>query len=572
MTGAKDLIATFRNGGFLNLVTEVWHRSDDELAALEDLALELHERKDIDLLAVAGELKHGSGHQFHVVADFYTDILPRLEADPRAMLDLVRHLDREGGEVRDGAFIIPAFRSWCDDEEKTRGVIAALDPEDARDALFLRPALEGLAAASPDAALEQALDLLASGPAPARASAIEALGSISSGERSRSSRSIVALQDVVAEHGDHAALAVRVAIEIHARSSRQDEGKVMGIIAAAKAAEPSDLHFHAATALWLQWDKVSDPILDQLLDMAKAIRAEEAGAVNMLARAIHQIARARVDLALAIAEALLAAEGGGAEIGQLQGLDHLLLHDHRALFDDLAVRWLVSGDPGLARAVMRMVASTFGSPIIFQPNLHGLGLNSLELGYLARKSVGYLFHAPVSAASLLMAIMRLGNDEATAEATDLLVDPLLLNYSSGLGEHLRGLAANAADPATPHVADALKRHDEYIAGLALAGRIKALEPSERERFIDLRLRQLEMEQSYKEAEKGSIFAQIATPVHLLHGARVVSYFRDHDGTERRMVNEHQTIGHSTEIPRMGVVDPAGIDHQLRRWRAERPPT
>jgi hypothetical protein len=571
VTGPEDLIAAYRGATLLNVVTDVWQRSDEELAALEDLAVELHERGEIDLLAASSELHEGSGHQFYVVGDFYADVLPRLNADPKAMVETVRYLDVQGGEARDGQFLVPAFRAWCKDERRFDGSIAVLDASDPRDAFFLKLALEGLGAASPDAALERALTILESQMPLARSSAIEALGPISAGDETRTARSIRALRDVVSKHPGETGLAMRVAIEIHARASQQDEDEVLAIIADAESIPAPDLHFHSATALWMQWEAVSSRVLGQMLDMARATRADEPGAVTMLSRAIYQMLKKRFDLAISIAEALLSTRGSGVEIEQLEGFHHLLITDYRGRLDDLAVRWLVSGDLGLGRAVMNMVVDIHGAPHIFQPHLAGAGLDTARLCYLARKAVGFFFHAPVSAASMLLAIMRLADDEATAYATDLLVDPLLLNYSSGLGDHLRDVAANASDPASPHVLEALERHDDYIAGLAAAGRIKALEPSERERFIDVRLRQLEMEKAYKEAEKSSIFGLIATPVHLLHGARVVSYFKDLDGSERRIVNDHQTIGHSTEIPRMGVVDPAGIDRLLRSWRAEAPP-
>ena len=213
--------------------------------------------------------------------------------------------------------------------------------------------------------------------------------------------------------------------------------------------------------------------------------------------------------------------------------------------------------------------------MVLRPDLTPFDYGPAELIFLARKAVGYLFTTPISAASLLMAIMRTGVSDAIKGATELLFDPLLVNYSGELGEHLREAAKDINDPASQHVAAALQQLETYLDGLRAVGRVKALDPSERERMIEWRRRQQEMEEAMKVGEKESIFSSLATKVVLLYGNRSITYvppFGDEPGPERRMVTEMQSHHHSHEYARMIVVDPHGIDLLLRHFRVERMPT
>lgn len=332
----------------------------------------------------------------------------------------------------------------------------------------------------------------------------------------------------------------------------------------------------AMQALWFQWKAVTPAILDQLIGIAETVEGSDPIAVDHLDHALYQMTSGEdVERAIAIVRTLLSANRGILTVHSFGSFEHQLLTKHRARFDALAVEWFVSGHRALGEAVMALVRKVHGAPMVLRPDLTPFGYGPAELIFLARKAVGYLFATPISAASLLMAIMRTGVSDAIKGATELLFDPLLINYSGELGEHLREAAKDMDDPASPHVAAALQQLETYLDGLRAVGRVKALDPSERERMIEWRRRQQEMEKAMKAGEKESIFSQLATKVVLLYGNRSITYvppFGDEPGPERRMVTEMQSHHHSHEYARMIVVDPHGIDLMLRHFRVERMPT
>lgn len=576
MTLEEEIIQTLDAGRWLDFVSGYNLRDDADEPAMRSLATQFHNAGRVDLLAAIDGFDDDS-FRFYEIQQFYSDTLPQLEAEPAAMLTAVRRLVNEGGPNRDGGFIALPFRNWCGTQGRAAAIADLLDFEAPRDGWYLRLAIEGASASDPDAALDWALRLIAGKPGPARTAALEALGSLGS-TPARAARALQALRGHLEQETDDAALgmALYAAIELHGRGAQANPQDTAAIVTIAVDRGSTEMRLRAMRAMWFQWKAVAPLILDQLIAIAKTVAGDEAIAIDHLDHALYQMTSGDdVELAISIVRALLSANRGSLTVHSFDGFEHQLLTKHRARFDVLAVEWFVSGDRALGEAVMALVRKVHGAPIKLRPDLAPFGYGPAELIFLARKAVGYLFSTPISATSLLMAIMRTGVADAVKGATELLFDPLLVNYSGELGEFLRKAAEDKADPATPHVEAALQQLDAYLDGLRAVGRVKALDPSERERMIEWRRRQQEMEEAMKAGEKESIFSQLATKVVLLYGNRSITYvppYRDEPGPERRLVTEMQSHHHSQEYARMSVVDPHGIDLMLRHFRVERLPT
>jgi hypothetical protein len=570
-----EIIQALDTGQWLDFVSDYHLRNDADEAAMRACAVGFHNEGRVDLLSAIDEFDGDrDSFRFYEIQQFYADALPKLEAEPEAMLKAVRHLVEEGGANRDGGFIALPFRDWCKVPGRATAIAALLDFEAPRDGPYLRLALEGASTSDPDGALDWALGLILGTRGPARIAALEALGSLAP-KPTLAHRAIAELRDHLEQEHDDQILGIGLyaAIELHARGEQANPADTAAIVTLATERGGGEMHRRAMQALWFQWKSVASPILNRLIDIAKTIDGDNAIAVDHLDHALYQMTSGEhVEQAIDIVRALLSANRGALNIHIFDSFEHQLLRQHRARFDTLAVEWFVSGDRALGEAVMGLVRKVHGAPMVLRPDLRPFNYGPAELIFLARKAVGYLFSTPISAASLLMAVMRTGVTDAVTGATELLFDPLLVNYSGELGEHLREAIKDTADPATPHVQAALEQLDTYLEGLRAVGRVKALDPSERERMIEWRHRQQEMEEAMKAGEKESIFSQLATKVVLLYGNRSITYvppLGDEPGPERRLVTEMQSHHHSQEYARMIVVDPHGIDLTLRQFRVER---
>ena len=576
MTLEEEITQALDEGWWLDFVSGYNLRDDGDEAAMRALAAQLHNDGRVDLLAaIDGFDDDGDSFRFYEIQQFYSETLPQLEAQPAAMLKAVRRLVEEGGPNRDGGFIAIPFRSWCGAPGRAIAIAALLDFAAPRDGWYLRLALEGASASDPDGALDWALVLIAGEPGSARTAALEALGSLGTTPE-RATRAIRQLHGHLEQEHDDQALGIGLysAIELHGRGEQANRQDTARIVALATDRGGAEMRRRAMQALWFQWKAVVPVLRDQLIVIAKTISGDEPVAIDHLDHALYQMTSGEhVELAIAVVRALLSANRGSLGIHSFDSFEHQLLTKHRPRFDTLAVEWFVSGDHALGEAIMALVAKVHGAPMMLRPDLDAFGYSPAELTFLARKAVGFLFSTPISAASLLMAIMRTGVVDAVRSATELLFDPLLVNYSGELGDYLRETANDSQDPASPHLMAALKQLDDYLDGLRGVDRVKALDPSERERMIEWRRRQLEMEEAMKAGVKDSILAHISTKVVLLYGNRSITYVPQYgDEPERRLVTEMQSHHHSQEYARMSVVDPHGIDLMLRHFRAERLPT
>ena len=572
-----EIIQALEKGQWLDFVSGYNLRDDADEASMRALAIDLHNSGCFDLLTpIDGFHGDRDSFRFYEIQQFYSDVLAQLAAEPEAMLRAVRCLVEEGTPNRDGAFIALPFRDWCKGTGRATAIAALLDFSQPRDGWYLRLALEGASTNDPGGALGWALALIADKPGPQRIAALEALGSLGP-TSTLATYAIAALRDQLEYEDDDRILGLGMyaAIELHSRSEQANPADTAKIVAIAATRGGTEMRRRAMQALWFQWRAIASEILDQLIGIAETVEGSDPVAVDHLDHALYQmISGEYLERAIAIVRTVLSANRGTLTVHSFGGFEHQLLTKHRARFDTLAVEWFVSGDRALGEAVEALVCKVHGAPMVLHPDLTPFGYGPAELVFLARKAVGYLFTTPISAASLLMAILRTGVSDGIKGATELLFDPLLVNYSGELGEYLREAAKDANDPASPHVASALQQLKTYLDGLRAVGRVKALDPSERERMIEWRRRQQEVEEAMKAGEKESIFSQFATKVVLLYGNRSITYvppLGDEPGPERRMVTEMQSHHHSHEFARMIVIDPHGIDLMLRHFRVERLP-
>lgn len=472
MTLEDEIIQALDAGRWLDFVSGYNLRDDADEASMRALAIGLHNSGRFDLLtAVDGFDGDGDSFRFYEIQQFYSDALPQLAAEPEAMLKAVRRLVEEGGPNRDGALIALPFRDWCKGTGRATAIAALLDFSAPRDGWYLRLALEGASTNDPEGALEWALALIADNLGPQRIAAFEALGSLGP-TPALATHAIAALGDQLEHEADDQILgpSIYAAIELHGRGEQANPADTAKIVAIAATRGGTEMRRRAMQALWFQWKGISPAILDQLIGIAETLEGSDTIAVDHLDHALYQMTSGEdVERAIAIVRTLLSANRGTLTIHSFDSFEHQLLTKHRARFDTLAVEWFVSGDRALGEAVMALVRKVHGAPMVLRPDLTPFGYGPTELIFLARKAVGYLFTTPISAASLLMAIMRTGVSDAIKGATELLFDPLLVNYSGELGEHLREAAKDINDPASPHVAAALQQLEIYLDGLRAVG-------------------------------------------------------------------------------------------------------
>ncbi|PWY37979.1 hypothetical protein [Pseudomonas sp. RW409] len=213
---------------------------------------------------------------------------------------------------------------------------------------------------------------------------------------------------------------------------------------------------------------------------------------------------------------------------------------------------------------------------IFQSDFARFDLSELEYGFIARKAIATFFINPAIAASLMVSLGRCAPQPQADVLSDLLFDPLLVNYTS-VDKHLQPIADDDQDKAAPMVKKALCKLKDYCDSLSIMGFVPELQPSERERQLEWQRHSDSMNDNMRESRKTSLFANIFSERILLYGNGMVSWIKDDhmEGNEnrssspgRRMEQKLANFSHQYDIPREEVLDPTGLRMKLFNFKLE----
>jgi len=272
-----------------------------------------------------------------------------------------------------------------------------------------------------------------------------------------------------------------------------------------------------------------------------------------------------IDLAEQLLETLLC-EHDGLKITAFDYFSNELLDTHKESLNLFVTKWLLSGKANLCRAIQDLLHEVNGEDV--ELCVHRVGsVPGTQKIFLARKVVGWLFSSPVGAASFILSLVGELSPEEINELEELLFDPLLLSYTGELRKYFEGLEQKSESDIKQLISRLLLRLDVYFEEMKEAFDTRELRaPQENAEHYWNSLNR-KMQQAREEGPKG-LFEDICTVQHLLYGNSTIAYVYDGAGQAHRSEANMHTISHSTEIPRLYVIDPEGLDYMLRTYRLE----
>lgn len=247
---------------------------------------------------------------------------------------------------------------------------------------------------------------------------------------------------------------------------------------------------------------------------------------------------------------------------------HELQTKHKESFNKLVTKWLLSGKPNLCRAVLDLLSNGNEKDVKLCADMTLVGDSDLKLLFVARKSIGWLFTLPVCSASFILSLYSYASPNLKKELEDLLFEPLLISYTGELGEYLKGLCEDSTLEVQSVTFKLLDRLESYLDGLKGACKIKELRAPQKNiehywKDFDRKMQQV------RENGPKSFVEEVCTVQHLLYGTSSIYYMIDSTGEQRRAETEMQSFSYSSEMPRLNVIDPEGLDHLLRMFRVEK---
>lgn len=573
MSDRDDIIAAAAAGTLPELFVERLrrHRTDELGKAFRATLTQLHNDGTIDVLEPARLIQTSTinQHDFFTVMHVYTELIPSLEASLPDMLAAVKSLSTGAGEDLASGMSNSAYRTWAEQGSRARDTLDAINPENSDEAAYIFLALQALAKTEPDAALDRAIHYVGGNAGPARSAAAKAIGTLDLTDAAQRTRAIDALTANAASADDHSLGHILSAIceiakahpDTHARAAALIEANVERTGDHAIHQLSLELMFHA--------DELPPLIVKPLTAIMHRVPMGNLGTMRDIGAAAGKLAdKNRLDEALALITPLLSQY---EELTSLEPLGSLNYHLLQLPPDQLAttiIQWLLGCDSNLGRATMALVGDHHGdAPLLLDPHVAAAALNDQDRKLLAHRVIGWLFNHPVTAASLLVGLLDGAGAEARDYITELLFDPLLINFSGSVGDWIAAQAKDTGHPSRTIFAELTTRLRAYIDGLRSVGRIEELRPSERERLIENHRQHESMRQAYKASEKTSIFASLATRQVLLYGTLSISYFKGLGGKQQRNETKMHSFSHSIESPRLDILEPFDLDYMLRVFRA-----
>jgi len=563
----EEIIRLFASGDLLRTIAE--RRRPDltpDLSKTEALCVELHNEGTIDLLALTSPEQLGAFEKssFFGAVLAIRRLIPHLTSDATAMMQSVERLVAPAGQdlaanLPNGE-LIEWFARHPDEAQSVVICARQGEPLSIRHAAFALQALR-----VPEQARSMAHDYVDE----RRLAAITALARMEDVDPVGYAKSCTLFGELLEPANDDALQAhiLAAASWIFDKCDLAQKSVAADVIRRAASGGGTNTRWSAASSLQRHRALVQSTALHPLIDLLSGTAAEELSTVEMIDGATHALVHAgKIQEAVQLVTTLIVDSAGGLTLERFPCFVSVISTSSEALARTI-LTCLVSGEPSLCRCLSELFhhSNEFSGPVITAPP-DALPITDGDCIFVARKAVGWLILKPVTAASILVALMRACGEAATDAIADLLARMLLANYGSvhtylvtlredqALGQRIAGMvAANAA----------------YLQGLQSVPDLPELRPSEFQLRVQHERQTLRARETGKAARKQSVFLSMVKHSRILHGAGTLTTVFGLGGAKQRVDTPFHTTGFSIELPRLESADPIGFDMALMTCRMER---
>ena len=567
LPSSQVLIALAENDQLVEAMARRIELSDPDAA--QDVVkhwAEFHNTHAIDLLQVVerGQIQRLPSHKFFLAMSFLCKILPELDAPSQRMMSCVEALVAHAGDDLAATQPNGALREWFVRwPEKSREVISASMAGDDLASRHLTFALEALG----DAAEARKMALSYSDVR--QLSAITALGRIIHVDHASSLDTLATFTRIMENHpGDEVRACMLVStMAILARWPQTDPAIAAPLVDGfLKDQGPITLH-HAARALWVDEITSQEDVLNCLLKALESVDPTHKGTLEELDHGLFRLMGSGSSAAaISFVTKFFSSGSDNLDFENFENFTASLVSGPTERLHRVVVEWLLLGNTPLCLGLARALEGNGmeGPSLDVGPEI--LSIPSLTQEFLCRKAIGWFFHKPRTATSILVSVLRVCDEETAGKVGDLLAEMMLLNFGC-MKDYLTGLPSD--DPARSHVDRALERNNSYLEALRAVPDINEFDPSESQLQIQQAHQRNQMREVGKLAMDKSIFSKICRTATLLYGNRGQSFIREAQGHLRPVEMEMKSFGVTFETPRLEIIDPIKLDYTLRVFRSER---
>lgn len=571
----SSLLTAVENGQFLKTTYDVFINGTYENEKLFNKIATLHNEGKIDAVAEFNKLSNPMGNgDFFMTRHIFEKILPALNASPKAVMDCVKHVIKEAGN--DGAANTPsgAFDKYCNADKNRPQEILNIARQANEDLMeFISPAIIAGAKININDFLTQAIELLKDNNIDVIINSSWAIGRINYDNDLRLiDKAFSALEELIAkEYNDQLfGNILNSAFYIYF----QDEGlkdRLDKLISEILKNQGEYIFFRVSYLFWQEQDKIHPESLKVLMSFLKNTKPELAGTINIIDYGLQKLfAKGADEDVILFLEEIIVKNSGSLSILSFESISRDLYQTHTDLLNKITTRWFLSQEHTLWNALLEIINQGNMEDILLSADLSQLEKkDDIYYIFIVRKAIGWFFTHPLSATSFVISLLENVPNEAIEEITNLLFNPLLINYPFKVKDYLTKNLSDYPKKTKNIIQQALSRIDSYIEVLKSVPEIPELFPSESQKEIHLEYVGNQMREGYKKAKQGSIIDFFGSTT-LLYGNTLISYVDPHDGSKfKRILTKLQKHGSNFEYPRSEHIDPYGFDFTFRVFRNER---
>lgn len=530
---------------------------DAEWKAFIATTMDMQRTGEIDLLCTMAD---GEGPIDHFAGQLYQVALPTLDVPASAMLTAANKVVERHDDGAVPYFLFDVVADYCaKDPARVEAAINAIRSGDAPASLRIATLQAGLRA-DRTTYLDCVARTLTTGSDEEAVAAGFVLGTVDAADSTEAKLIADTLETAMASDRSAVRLAgLSAGLSIGTRDPAH-EVVALAVIDGIGADVTPEMRKAVATGLFLARKNPSTELVERMCGILAGTGKEEAETIAAIDNAVAQhLTGPTAAPRLALIENLL--RRGVTRLRKLKATRHYIISDKGGLLATLATDWISDGSNELIEAVHDLVSA----PALDCPTLDldfGPKLLTVEQTLAsARKVVARLVIHPVTAASVLLSLLRTGPRDAGAGLEKLLYEPILLSYWDLGREYLA-----EASPTQPHevqerITRLIEALDAHVGAIKATGFITELRPSERHRFLQQILRLENNAKIQKAAQKQSIFADLIPTSVLLYGDSVVSEVHLGDGRTQRTEFRLGVVEHSIPLATLDAIDPVGFWYQ-----------
>lgn len=528
---------------------------------LTEALSELHNSGEIDFVKIVkGVDKSSCKNDFFRILNSFENTLPLLNSKVEDVLHCLAHLKQQA----DSGGIYGAFQHFCNvDAQRSKDSVEFIlkQSELSSYATFLSSSILAYDSNRMVEAIQTTENLITNSNQTVRNQAYFILGRLNVDETQASIIWGLLSASAVSEDDSDCRASILRAILHFGEKFPSYWSQIEELLIPFVGVAPPEMLYAISNIMAFQSGDLPESVLRLLVKQLTNISPEHTGTVDNIDHLLVKLVEGNsCSLAVELLESILAV---GVEFTSLDYFSNELLDKHQELRNHITTKWFLSGESSLCHAVSDLLHDVTGKDIELKADMALLGDDKWQ-AFVSHKAIGWLFTRPIAAASFILSICETASTTTLHNLEQVLYDPLLLSYPGELERFF--LSCIDKDVQGQLCERLLGKLQTYHADIEKVSELNELmAPSENVRayWKDF---DKSMQEAHENASKSSILQIIATKQRLLYGNSSIYYIHQGDGGPVRQETQMHSFSHSTEMPRLNVLDPESLDYVLRMYR------